>query len=84
MDDEGKTVGWAVFRVDTLPNLRVFHVTNLVGHGSRFERFFDLVKLMAKDLGCSRVRCSAKPSQARLYQMKLNFQPVYTTLEAEV
>ena len=83
MDDEG-TVGWGVYRVDQLPNMRVFHVTNLVGHHSRFERFYDELKLMARSLGCSRIRCCAKPAQERLYKMKLNMTSIYTTLEAEI
>lgn len=81
MRDDDKTVGWAVVRVDQLPNLRVLHVTDLVAHNAGFERFFAALKLMAGHLGCSRVRCSCKEAQARLYRMKLGFKPVYTTLE---
>jgi len=81
MREDDKTVGWAVVRVDQLPNLRVLHVTDLVAHNAGFERFFDQLKQMAERLGCSRVRCSCKEAQARLYRMKLGFKPVYTTLE---
>lgn len=81
MDIDGKRVGWAVFRVDMLPNFRVMHVTNLVAHNGHFEQFFDEVKNLANSLGCRRVRCCAQPAQARLYQMKLGFKPVYMTLE---
>ena len=84
MRDEDKTVGWACVRVDQLPNLRALHVTDLVAHNAGFERFFDELRLMAERLGCSRVRCSCKEAQARLYRMKLGFKPVYTTLEVEV
>ena len=84
MDSEGKKVGWAVFRVDALPNFRVMHVTNLVAHNAHFEQFFSEVKSLAESLGCSRVRCCAKPAQARLYQMKLGFSPIYTTLEVSI
>lgn len=80
MDEDG-TVGWGVFKVDSYPNMRVFHVSHLVAHNAHFERFFPALTEMAKDLGCSRIRCSAKPSQARLYAQKLGFEPVYTTLE---
>jgi hypothetical protein len=81
LDADAGKVGWAVFRIDALPNFRVMHVTNLVGHNAHFERFFGEVKRLASELGCSRVRCSALPAQARLYRMKLDFKPVYETLE---
>lgn len=84
MDDDTGTVGWAVFKVEQFPNLRAFHVTNLVARRAHFERFFGCVKAMAKDLGCSRIRCSAQPALARLYEAKLGFEPIYTTLEARV
>lgn len=84
MRDAEKTVGWAVVRVDQLPNLRSLHVTDLVAHNGGFEHFFPELKRMAERLGCSRVRCSCKEAQARLYRMKLGFRPVYTTLEVEV
>lgn len=83
-DDDGQKVGWGCVRVDQLPNLRVLHVTNLVAPHGHFERFFGEIKAIAESLGCSRVRCSAKPAQARLYSMKCGFKPVYTTLEVEV
>lgn len=81
IDDEGKTVGWGCVRVDQLPNMRVLHITDLVAHNAGFQRFFAELKTMAAGLGCSRVRCSAKPAQARLYKMKCGFVPVYETLE---
>ena len=81
MDDEGQAVGWGAFRVDQLPNMRVLHITDLVAHNGGFECFFDEIKKVARSLGCSRVRCCAKPAQARLYRMKAGFTPVYQTLE---
>jgi len=81
MDDEGQAVGWGAFRVDQLPNMRVLHITDLVAHNGGFECFFDEIKKVARSLGCSRVRCCAKPAQARLYRMKAGFTPVYETLE---
>jgi hypothetical protein len=84
MDDEGKTVGWGVYKVDQYPNARILHITSLYAPRCHFERFFDALKGIAADLGCSRVRCSAKPAQARLYAMKLGFEPVYTTLEVVI
>lgn len=84
MVDEGKPVGWAVYRIDQLPNFRTMYVTDLVAPHASFESYFEQVKEMAASLGCSRIRCSAKPAQARLYRMKLGFQPVYTTLEVVI
>lgn len=83
MDDEGKTAGWGVVRIDQLPNMRVLMITDLVAHNAGFERFFDNIKQLARDLGCSRVRCAAKEAQARLYRMKAGFTPVYSILEVE-
>lgn len=84
MDTDTGTVGWGVFKIDQFPNVRVLHITNLVAHNAHFEQFLDALKAMAKDLGCSRIRCCAKDAQARLYRMKAGFQPVYTTLEVVV
>lgn len=78
--EEGKPVGWGCWRVDQLPNVRVLHCTDLVAHNAHFERFFDELKNVAEMLGCSEIRCSCKPAQARLYRMKLGMEPVYTTL----
>lgn len=84
MDNDGQTVGWGAVRVDQLPNLRALHVTNLVAPHGHFEQFFSEIKAMAASLGCSEVRCSAKPAQARLYRMKCGFVPVYETMKVEV
>lgn len=81
MEVDGKTVGWGVVRVDQLPNMRVLFITDLVAPGGHFETFFEDIKAMAKSLGCSRVRCAAKPAQARLYRQKCQFLPVYEILE---
>lgn len=78
--DEG-LVGWGVVRVDQLPNVRVLFVTDMVAHNGHFERFFEELKALARSLGCSRVRCAAKPAQARLYRQKVGFAPVYEILE---
>jgi len=81
MTIEGKTVGWGVVRVDQLPNVRVLFITDLVAHNGQFEMFFEAIKQLARDLGCSKVRCAAKEAQARLYRMKAGFKPVYEILE---
>jgi len=82
--DADKPVGWGVVRVDQLPNMRVLFITDLVAPHGHFEQFFTAIKDMAKALGCSRVRCAAKPAQERLYRMRCDFQPVYNILEVTV
>lgn len=84
LHDGTEIVGWAVFRVDQLPNLRTLFVTDLVAHNGGFERFVEALKTMAASLGCSTIRCAAGPAQARLYRMKLGFKPLYQILEVEV
>jgi hypothetical protein len=83
MKIDAETVGWGVVRVDQLPNMRVLFITDLVAHNGGFHMFFEAVKQLARDLGCSKVRCAAKAAQARLYRMKCGFTPVYEILEAE-
>lgn len=84
MDDETGAVGWAAVRADQLPNIRVLHVCNLVAEGAHFERFVEALQGIAESLGCSRIRCAAKPVQARLYRMKCGFEPVYEILEVKI
>jgi hypothetical protein len=84
MTIEGKTVGWGVVRVDQLPNIRVLFITDLVAHNAKFENYFAAIKQLARDLGCSKVRCAAKEVQARLYRMKAGFKPVYEILEVSL
>lgn len=78
--DEDKPVGWGVWRIDQLPNVRVLHCTDLVAHNAQFQAFFLALKQAAESYGCSEIRCCAKPAQARLYRMKLGMEPVYTTM----
>lgn len=80
---DAKTVGWGVVRVDQLPNVRVLFITDLVAHNGGFDQFFEAIKQLARDLGCSKVRCAAKEVQARLYRIKCGFKPVYEILEVE-
>lgn len=84
LEKDGQPVGWGVVRVDQLPNMRVLMVTDLVAPNASFETFLSELKSMAAQLGCSRVRCAAKPAQARLYRMKAGFRPVYEILEIEL
>lgn len=80
---EDNVVGWGVVRVDQLPNIRVLFITDLVAHNGGFERFFEAIKQLARDLGCSKVRCAAGAVQARLYRIKCGFKPVYEILEVD-
>jgi hypothetical protein len=83
MDDEQEAIGWGVVRIDQLPNMRVLFVTDLVAPNAHFERFFQALRELALTHGCSRIRCAAKPAQARLYRAKVGFKPVYEILEVE-
>ena len=84
MRDGERIAGWGVVRVDQLPNCRVLFITDLAAPGGGFERFFGAIKTLAASLGCSRVRCAARPAQERLYRMTCGFQPVYNILEIPV
>lgn len=81
LDDDGVTVGWGVYVINQLPNMRVFFITNLWARHAKFPRFFEALKQAAKSLGCSRIRCSALDAQSRIFQTKCQFKPIYTTLE---
>lgn len=76
--------GWGVVRIDQLPNMRVLMVTDMVAPHGRFQEFLDELKKFADAHGCSRVRCAAKPAQARLYESRAGFKPVYQILEVLV
>lgn len=83
LDGEQK-VGWVVARIDQLPNVRVMHVCELYAPGAMFEECFSQFVEFAKSNGCSEIRCSAKPAQARLYRMRFGFEPVYETLKVSL
>ena len=74
LKDGDQIAGWAVVRIDQLPNVRVFFICDVVGRGS--SRFVAEAQKLAYSLGCSEVRCAAKPAHARLYQ-RFGFRPVY-------
>lgn len=84
LDRDGEIAGWIVCGVEQLPNCRVLFLYDLYAPGGRFEAFFPEIKEMAASLGCSRVRCAAKPGQARLYRMKVGAKPVYEVLEVKL
>jgi hypothetical protein len=76
-----KPVGWCVIRIDQLPNVRAMHICEVYAKGNLFKEFVDQMAVIARNQGCSEMRCSAKPAHARLYAMKFGFEPVYTTLK---
>lgn len=78
-----KVVGWGVYRIEQLPNIRVLFITGLYAPHGHFEQFFEEIKSIARMNGCSRVRCAAGPAQARLYRIKCKFRPVYEIMECE-
>jgi hypothetical protein len=80
---DGDVRGWGVIRVDQLPNMRVLFITDLVAHNGHFEQFFEAIKQLARDLGCSKVRCAAGPAQERLYRSLCGFTPVYRIMEVD-
>lgn len=84
MDSDDKIVGWSVVGVEQLPNFRALYVYELYAPHGHFEEFFEEVGVMAKSLGCLRLRCAAAPAQARLYRQRCGFAPVYQTLEVEL
>lgn len=79
--ENDEPIGWAVARIDPLPNMRVFMVTDLVARNVHFERFLQMAKDMGISLGCSKMRCAAKEAQARIYKHRCGFKPVYEILE---
>ena len=82
--DRDKTVGWCVYKVEQYPNMRVCHVTNLVAHNANFQDFYSEMRKKTEALGCSRIRCCAKPAQSRLYKKLFGFEPIYETLEIKL
>lgn len=77
---EDKPVGWLVVRLDQLPNVRALHVCELYAPGATFDECRVQLWEYARQNGCSEIRCSAKPAQARWNRMRWGFEPIYTTL----
>lgn len=84
IDLDGVAVGWAVTRIDQLPNTRALHISDLYAPGGHWAACFDLLADMARANGCMEMRCCARPAQARLYQRALPWQPLYTTLRVKI
>lgn len=80
---DGEVRGWGVVRVDQLPNIRVLFITDLVAHNGGFQNFFEEIKQLARDLGCSKIRCAAGKAQERLYRSLCGFKSVYNILEVD-
>lgn len=84
LDRDDAIAGWGVVGVEQLPNCRVLYVYELYAPHGHFEEFCDELGVMAKSLGCLRLRCAAAPAQARLYRQRCGFEPVYQVLEVEL
>jgi hypothetical protein len=84
IDRDGQTAGWAVTRIDQLPNVRALHVCELYAPGGHWAACFDLLADMARANGCTEMRCSAKPAQVRLYQRHHDWVPLYQTLKVDL
>lgn len=84
LDCDDQVVGWGVVGVEQLPNFRVLYAYEMYAPHGHFESFFSELKAMALSLGCLRLRCAAKPAQARLYHQRCGFSPVYQVLEVEL
>lgn len=82
--EDGKPVGWVVIKVDQFPNLRVLHLCSMWAPGHLEEEFFNDLRSIATQEGCSEVRCCADPVRARLYRMRFGFEPVYQTLRVAI
>lgn len=83
-DDDDRKVGWCVVRVEQMPNIRALHVCSLYAPHIGFDALFPELMAFAESQGCSEIRCAAKPAQARLYQRKLGFEPVYQILRVKL
>lgn len=84
IDLDGQAVGWAVTRIDQLPNVRALHICELYAPGGHWLDCSEQLASMARANGCTEMRCSAKPAQVRLYQRHLPWEPIYTTLRMPI
>ena len=84
IDLDGQAVGWAVTRIDQLPNVRALHICELYAPGGHWAACYGLISDMAKANGCTELRCSAGPAQMRLYQRHVPLEPLYTTLKVDL
>lgn len=75
-------IGWCVARIDQLPNVRVLHICEVWARGTLFLELVEQMREFAKAQGCSELRCAAKPAQARLYEMKFGFEPIYQVMRS--
>lgn len=87
--EDNKIVGWVCWVIYSLPNKRVLHVSGIVAHNAQSERFFGKLNEIALMAGCSGIRYSAPPAQARMNRMKasalgLDAKDLYTTYEVAV
>ena len=79
-----RPVGWCAAQVEQLPNVRVLHIYAVWARGTLFHEFVEQMREFGRNQGCSELRCAAKPSQARLYEMKFGFEPVYQVMRSSL
>lgn len=89
LTEDGKIVGWVCWVINALPNKRVLHVMGIVAHNAQSERFFPNLNEIALLCGCSGIRYSAHPAQARMNRMKakalgMEAKALYETYEVPV
>lgn len=77
-------VGWGVIRVDQLPNVRALHICEMYAPGIDWPSCFEQLKDIARNAGCTEIRCSAKETQARLYRRHHDWEPLYTTMRVKI
>lgn len=82
--EDGKPVGWVVIGVIQLPNVRTLHLYAMWAPGHLYDEFFNDLKSIAIQEGCSEIRCCADQTRARLYRMRFGFEPVHQTLKVSI
>lgn len=87
--EDGKVIGWVVWVIQSLPNKRALHVSGIVAHNAKSERFYKKLSEIAELTGCSAIRYSAPPAQARMNRIKasalgMSATALYETYEVPV
>lgn len=79
---EGKTVGWSVFEIQQLPNIRVLYIFNLYAPHHSLD-FHQLMQRVARENGCSVIRGAVDDANARLWNC-VKATKVYSIYQVEV
>lgn len=78
----GKTVGWAVFDVQQLPNIRVLYIYNLYAPFHSLD-VHTLMQGVARENGCSVIRGAVDEANARVWK-SVKAEKVYSIYQVEV